>query len=59
MDFGKYIAHRGLHSEFVPENSLTAFRLAVEKCLCALNGQGYGVGLFFGRPREFVYFIQT
>lgn len=33
MDFGKYIAHRGLHSELVPENSLTAFRLAVEKCL--------------------------
>ena len=24
MDFGKYIAHRGLHSELVPENSLTA-----------------------------------
>ena len=33
MDFGKYIAHRGLHSDLVPENSLTAFRLAVEKCL--------------------------
>ena len=36
MDFGKYIAHRGLHSELVPENSLTAFRLAVEKCLSSL-----------------------
>lgn len=31
MDFGKYIAHRGLHNEAVPENSLSAFRLAAEK----------------------------
>lgn len=28
---GKYIAHRGLHDETKPENSLSAFRAAVEK----------------------------
>lgn len=33
MDFGKYIAHRGLHCDLVPENSLPAFRFAVEKGL--------------------------
>lgn len=33
MDFGKYIAHRGLHCDLVPENSMPAFRLAVEKGL--------------------------
>ena len=31
MDFGKYIAHRGLHGNGVPENSYEAFRLAVKK----------------------------
>lgn len=31
MNFGKYIAHRGFHSKDVPENSLKAFELAVEK----------------------------
>ena len=31
---------------------------SVEIGLCALNGQGYGVGLFLCRPREFVHFIQ-
>ena len=30
MNFGKYIAHRGLHGEY-PENSLGAFSYAVEK----------------------------
>ena len=31
MDFGKYIAHRGLHGNGVPENSMKAFELAIEK----------------------------
>lgn len=35
--YGKEYAHRGLHGSEVPENSLTAFRLAVEA--------GYGVEL--------------
>ena len=35
--YGKMYAHRGLHDEKVPENSMTAFRLAVEN--------GYGVEL--------------
>ncbi|MBR1740255.1 MAG: glycerophosphodiester phosphodiesterase [Ruminococcus sp.] len=30
MDFGKYIAHRGLHNQHIPENSMTAFRRAAE-----------------------------
>ena len=35
MNFGKYIAHRGLHniSEGIPENSLTAFENACQKNL--------------------------
>jgi len=35
--FDREYAHRGLHSDTVPENSLTAFRLAAEK--------GYGIEL--------------
>lgn len=35
MEFGKYIAHRGLHSEGVPENSLPAFELAAQKGISA------------------------
>lgn len=35
MDFGRYIAHRGLHSLTVPENSLTSFVLAAEKGIAA------------------------
>ena len=31
MEFGKYIAHRGLHGNGVPENSFTAYELAIEK----------------------------
>ena len=31
MNFGKYIAHRGLHDKSVPENSLKAFENAVKK----------------------------
>lgn len=31
MNFGKYIAHRGLHSKERPENSLKAFESAAEK----------------------------
>ncbi|SDB46137.1 Glycerophosphoryl diester phosphodiesterase [Ruminococcaceae bacterium FB2012] len=31
MEFGKYIAHRGLHGNGVPENSIQAFELAIEK----------------------------
>lgn len=31
MDFGKYIAHRGLHGPGAPENSLRAFENAVNK----------------------------
>ncbi len=30
MNFGKYIAHRGLHNESIPENSLGSFRKALE-----------------------------
>lgn len=30
MDFGKHIAHRGLHGGGVPENSMTAFKKAIE-----------------------------
>ena len=37
LTHGKYYAHRGLHSETVPENSLPAFKLAVE--------HGYGMEL--------------
>ena len=33
MDSKIYIAHRGLHDKFVPENSLKAFGLALEKNL--------------------------
>lgn len=33
MEFGKYIAHRGLHSENIPENSLSAFSEAIKKNL--------------------------
>lgn len=29
MDFGKYILHRGLHNDKIPENSLPAFKAAV------------------------------
>lgn len=32
---GKFIAHRGLHGQAVPENSLEAFRLAAEKGVAA------------------------
>ncbi|WP_164489138.1 glycerophosphodiester phosphodiesterase family protein [Ruminococcus sp. Marseille-P6503] len=35
MDFGKYIAHRGLHSCGAPENSLKAFENAVNKGVAA------------------------
>ena len=35
--FDREYAHRGLHSDTVPENSLTAFRLAAEN--------GYGIEL--------------
>lgn len=31
MNFGKYIAHRGLHGKGIPENSLPAFIRAAEK----------------------------
>ena len=31
MELGKYIAHRGLHGNGVPENSMKAFELAIEK----------------------------
>ncbi len=31
MKFGKYIAHRGLHGNGVPENSMKAYELAIEK----------------------------
>lgn len=31
MEFGKYIAHRGLHKKGVPENSMAAFSAAVDK----------------------------
>ncbi len=37
MDFPKLIAHRGLHSDTIPENSLTAFKAAVD--------MGYGIEL--------------
>ncbi len=30
MDFGKYIAHRGLHNSDIPENSMPAFKRAAE-----------------------------
>lgn len=30
MNFGKYIAHRGLHGGSIPENSLTAFKAAAD-----------------------------
>ena len=33
MDFGKYIAHRGLHGGGTPENSLAAFEKAISKGL--------------------------
>lgn len=33
MNFGKYIAHRGLHGSGVPENSMAAFRRAIDKGL--------------------------
>ena len=32
-DFGRYIAHRGLHGEAVPENSMAAFEAAAQKGL--------------------------
>ena len=32
-DFGRYIAHRGLHGEAVPENSMAAFETAAQKGL--------------------------
>lgn len=35
MDFGKYIAHRGLHDCDAPENSLKAFENAVNKGVAA------------------------
>lgn len=31
MNFGKYIAHRGLHGGNIPENSIPAFKRAAEK----------------------------
>ena len=31
MEFGKYIAHRGLHGDGIPENSYPAFRRAIDK----------------------------
>ncbi len=42
--FGKRYAHRGLHGSKVPENSMTAFRLAKE--------QGYGVELDVQMTRD-------
>lgn len=33
MNFGKYIAHRGLHGGNIPENSLTAFKAAADNGL--------------------------
>ncbi len=30
MNFGKYIAHRGLHGNGIPENSIPAFKKAIE-----------------------------
>ena len=33
MDFGKYIAHRGLHGGGIPENSMAAFEKAIAKGL--------------------------
>lgn len=33
MNFGKYIAHRGLHNSNAPENSISAFKAAVDSGL--------------------------
>lgn len=35
FEFGKYIAHRGLHDDDIAENSLSAFKKAIEKNLPA------------------------
>lgn len=47
---GCKFAHRGLHSEGVPENSLTAFRLAVE------NGYAIELDVRLSRDGELVVF---
>lgn len=33
MDFGKLIAHRGVHNNIIPENSMAAFSLAIKRGL--------------------------
>lgn len=45
-----FVAHRGLHSDFIPENSLSAFSKAVE------NGYGIELDIHITRDGEIVVF---